>query len=186
MSLTKPQAKPIHRFISRADEDSMMTPFNTPADRAPTWQGRPAAHGASLEARSPLGQQAQGDESRPPLARIASDNRATGASAHAAGVGIGPARGRPINAASAMRGRGVGGYTATPGNTPSSVERIGRRIASNLFIGAGDQDQTGGGGGGDGGVMTQGQVATGSAGLGAGGGKDARFDTSRIVPPSYE
>jgi hypothetical protein len=79
-----------------------------------------------------------------------------------------------------MRGRGMGGYTATPGNTPSSVERIGRRIASNLFIG-GDQDKTGAGGG-DGGVI-QGQ-AVGSAAMEVGG--KARFDSSRIVPPSYE
>lgn len=79
----------------------------------------------------------------------------------------------------------MGGYTATPGNTPSSVERIGRRIASNLFIGAGDQDQTGasGGIGGDGGVI-QGQ-AVGSGSAMEVGGK-ARFDSSRIVPPSYE
>jgi hypothetical protein len=186
MSLTKPQARPINKYTGRTAEDAIMTPFNTPADRAPVWQGRPA-HGASLEARSPLGlsqvaTQPQGDEARPPLARIASDNRGAPASAQGAGAGgIGPARGRPINAASAMRGRGVGGYTATPGNTPSSVERIGRRIASNLFIG-GDQDKSGASGG-DGGVI-QGQ-AVGSGSAMELGGK-ARFDSSRIVPPSYE
>ena len=46
--------------------------------------------------------------------------------------------GRPINAASAMRGRGIAPHphAATPSNTPSSMERISRRIAQNLVVGA--------------------------------------------------
>lgn len=66
---------------------------------------------------------------------------------------------RPINTVSAMRGRGIGigapggagkrgddlPPAFTPGNTPSSLERISRRMQSNLMLG-GNKGEIGGAG----------------------------------------
>ena len=87
------------------------TPFNTPADQPPPRSLKPG--GGAIPSS--------------PAARVA-----------------------PLNAASAMRGRGIGigiaptpsvAHAATPGNTPSSMERISHRIATNLLLGEQPQGQ---------------------------------------------
>ncbi|EIW71558.1 hypothetical protein TREMEDRAFT_60481 [Tremella mesenterica DSM 1558] len=105
-----------------------ITPYNTPADNPPLHSlhfSRPTHHGG--------------------LGNSGGNGNGNLIVPGQAGLAMGNLRGKPINAASAMRGRGVGitpveRHAVTPGNTLSSVERIGGRIAMLL----GTQSPSGG------------------------------------------
>jgi hypothetical protein len=131
-----PQLFPAHSKITHGQGD---TPYNTPASprRAPILAPRPSFGGMlapTSETGIPSSLSTPLGHARPLNAALAMRSRGVAAAASGNGnVGRGGV-GIPAGKVAEVP------YALTPGNTPSSMERISKRMASNLKIG----DHTGG------------------------------------------
>lgn len=121
--------------LSRTGRGDVFTPFNTPADAPPLMSG-------SIVGRSPIVPRAGPGAGAGSGAALAPAYKGSG---RGGGISGGPAGGgaRPIGGLAAIRGGRGGGafapHAITPGNTPSSLEKISRRMARNLSVDEGGQ-----------------------------------------------